>query len=235
MHRACRLELARAHAQERDAIAVRRVHVRLHLEHEAAEALVLGRRSRRRELSCGPGAGHMSANASRNGSTPKLVSALPKNTGVIAPRRNARLVVLLAGAVEQLDLVAQRLDRLRRRAGRSSAGSSMPPTVTGALLRVCARCARRAAPACARDRRRPGSDRRCRPARCTGAVRMLSTSSTSVISSIGSRAGRSSLFTNVTIGVPRMRHTSNSLRVCASTPLAASISMIAQSAAVSVR
>jgi hypothetical protein len=43
------------------------------------------------------------------------------------------------------------------------------------------------------------------------------------------------LLTNVTIGVPRMRQTSNSLRVCASTPLAASISITAQSAAVSVR
>ena len=47
--------------------------------------------------------------------------------------------------------------------------------------------------------------------------------------------GRSHLFMKVKIGIPRIRHTSKSLRVCASTPLAASISMTAASAAVSVR
>jgi hypothetical protein len=64
---------------------------------------------------------------------------------------------------------------------------------------------------------------------------MPSVSSTSLIRSKGSRAGRSSLFTKVTMGVPRMRQTWKSFFVWASTPLAASMSMIAQSAAVSVR
>jgi hypothetical protein len=39
----------------------------------------------------------------------------------------------------------------------------------------------------------------------------------------------------VSTGILRSRHTSNSLRVCASTPLAASSTMMAESAAVSVR
>ena len=39
----------------------------------------------------------------------------------------------------------------------------------------------------------------------------------------------------VTIGMPRMRQTWNSLMVCGSTPLALSMSMTAESAAASVR
>jgi len=59
--------------------------------------------------------------------------------------------------------------------------------------------------------------------------------SISLISSNGSRASRSSLLMKVMIGTSRNRHTSNSLRVCASMPLAASMTMIALSTAVSVR
>jgi hypothetical protein len=59
--------------------------------------------------------------------------------------------------------------------------------------------------------------------------------STSVMRSKGSCPGRSSLFMKVTTGVLRSRHTWKSLRVCVSTPLATSMSITAQSAAVSVR
>ncbi len=64
---------------------------------------------------------------------------------------------------------------------------------------------------------------------------MPSTSSTSAISSSGLREGRSSLLMKVRTGMPRSLHTANSLRVWVSTPLAASSTMIAQSAAVRVR
>ena len=43
------------------------------------------------------------------------------------------------------------------------------------------------------------------------------------------------LLINVKIGIWRITHTLNSLRVCASTPLLASITMTAESAAISVR
>ena len=43
---------------------------------------------------------------SRNGSTPKLVIALPKKTGVSCPARNLSVSNGVAGVVEQLDLVA---------------------------------------------------------------------------------------------------------------------------------
>ena len=68
-----------------------------------------------------------------------------------------------------------------------------------------------------------------------GAQSMFSTDSISCSSSIGSRTSRSSLFTKVMIGVLRRRQTSSSLMVCASTPLAASITMTAASTAVSTR
>ncbi len=53
--------------------------------------------------------------------------------------------------------------------------------------------------------------------------------------SIGSRPSRSSLLTKVMMGVSRSRQTSISLMVRASTPLAASITISAESTAVSVR
>ena len=69
----------------------------------------------------------------------------------------------------------------------------------------------------------------------TGAQVILSTSSISASSSKGSRTSRSSLFTKVMIGVLRRRQTLSSLIVCASTPLAASITITAASTAVSTR
>ncbi len=77
------------------------------------------------------------------------------------------------------------------------------------------------------------------PAIPTGQVNGVGTSPVRVwissISSSGSRPGRSHLFTTVTIGTPRLRHTSNSFIVCGSRPLAASSSMTALSTAVSTR
>ena len=47
--------------------------------------------------------------------------------------------------------------------------------------------------------------------------------------------GRSSLLMKTITGVERIRHTSISLRVCDSTPLAPSMTMMTESTAVSVR
>ena len=55
------------------------------------------------------------------------------------------------------------------------------------------------------------------------------------ISSKGSRASRSILLTNVKMGMWRRVQTLNSLMVWASTPLAASMTMTAESAAIRVR
>ncbi len=69
----------------------------------------------------------------------------------------------------------------------------------------------------------------------TGAQSIRSTDSISANRSNGSRTSRSSLLTKVMIGVARSRQTSSSLIVCASTPLAASITITAASTAVSTR
>ncbi len=69
----------------------------------------------------------------------------------------------------------------------------------------------------------------------TGAVRIFSTCSISSSSSIGARPSRSSLLMKVMMGVSRSRHTSMSFTVRSSTPLAQSITISAESTAVSVR
>lgn len=85
------LEFARANAHERDAVAVIFVHVRLDFEHEAAEIVALrvdllaGKRVGIRQRTRRPGA----RNSFRKGSTPKFVSAEPKNTGESLPQRTA--------------------------------------------------------------------------------------------------------------------------------------------------
>ena len=68
-----------------------------------------------------------------------------------------------------------------------------------------------------------------------GATSSASVFSISSSRSNGSRVSRSSLLMKVTIGMSRSRHTSNSFRVRASMPRAASSTMIAESTAVSVR
>ena len=69
----------------------------------------------------------------------------------------------------------------------------------------------------------------------TGAHWIRSTDSTSSSSSIGERPSRSSLLMKAMIGVSRRRHTSMSLIVRSSTPLAQSITISAESTAVSTR
>ena len=64
---------------------------------------------------------------------------------------------------------------------------------------------------------------------------MPSTCSSSSIRSSGARPYRSSLLTKVKMGMARIRQTWNSFLVCGSTPLAASMSITALSAAESVR
>ena len=68
-----------------------------------------------------------------------------------------------------------------------------------------------------------------------GATSSASASATSSSVSNTLRPSRSTLFTKVMIGTERIRQTSNSFLVCGSIPLAASITMIAESTAVSVR
>ena len=69
----------------------------------------------------------------------------------------------------------------------------------------------------------------------TGVTSSASLLAISSRSSSGSRPSRSTLLTKVMIGMSRSRQTSNSFSVWLSMPLAASITITAESTAVSVR
>ena len=80
---------AGAHAEERDAVAVLGVHVRLDLEHEAGErGFRRLRPSARRRRAAAAAAPSRSARC-RISCTPKLLMPEPKNTGVCRPARNS--------------------------------------------------------------------------------------------------------------------------------------------------
>ena len=68
-----------------------------------------------------------------------------------------------------------------------------------------------------------------------GTTSMPSADSISSMSSMGGFTSRSILLIKVTIGVLRARQTSNKRKVCDSTPLAASITIKAESTAVNTR
>ena len=81
----------------------------------------------------------------------------------------------------------------------------------------------------------PASSRPIPMGQVTGAQPIPSTFSISSSSASGSRPSRSSLLMKVMIGVSRSRQTSISLMVRSSTPFAQSITISAESTAVSVR
>ena len=95
------LEAARAHPEEGDAVAVRRVHVGLHLEHEAGERGVERSRAVPSASGRGLGEGTRSMTASSSLRTPKLVSAEPKNAGVDSAPTEQLDVEVGADLVEQ--------------------------------------------------------------------------------------------------------------------------------------
>ena len=162
----------------------------------------------------GCGCGAQSSSACRISCTPKLLIPEPKNTGVCWPGQKIDQVERAAGAADEVDIVAQFADFERELFVEN--GLSMP-SIFSASVRFSSpgREAQQAVVAEVIDAAeglahadRPG-DR---------AHSMSSTSSISSSSSNGSRTSRSSLLTKVMIGVLRMRQTSSSLIVCASTP-----------------
>ena len=82
------LEAARAEPQEGDAVAMLRVDIGLHLEDEAGDLGSSGGIDRpAAPAGCGRGGGASSAMPRSSSRTPKLLSALPKKTGVRWPSR----------------------------------------------------------------------------------------------------------------------------------------------------
>ena len=140
--------------------------------------------------------------------------------------------MLLMGAAEihrrQMDGIECRPPSTRGRAARiRSTSSPQPPWKPRIGLRQVAlnRVYRRAPPQIIECRRSQAA----RPTgQVTGAVSSASVEAISSSSSIGSRLSRSILLMKVTMGMSRSRQISNSFRVRASMPLAASITITAE-------
>ena len=105
----------------------------------------------------GAGGGASATNASRNSSTPKLVTALPKKTGVSSPRAKPLRVEARRRRRRAARSPRAASRSASRRAARPACGSSRPSTLHRRAALRRARCARRGGPACARGRRRRGS------------------------------------------------------------------------------
>ena len=97
-----------ADAHEGQTVAVRRVHVGLNLEDETGEIRVV-RRHRPHVASCEAGGVEYSRKRVRNGSTPKLVMAEPKNIGVSSPFAHKIQIEGIARDIQQLDFIHQAL------------------------------------------------------------------------------------------------------------------------------
>ena len=182
----------------------------------------------------GWGAGDISRNFSKNSCTPKLVMALPKNMGVSSPFNTSSIwnsspaMSSSSMSPSSASNSSSPIISLMRGSSMSAENSSncLLPWLASVLNKETSRVRRLYTPLYF-------------PSRPTGQVmgytlicRIFSTSS---IRSKGSRPKRSSLLIKVKIGRWRRWQTQNSFLVWGSTPLAASISMTALSAAIRVR
>ena len=178
---------------------------------------------------CERGGGAMRPIASSRSPTPKFFSAEPKNTGLRWPSRNAsRSNGLQASRTRSNSPVISPASRL----GLSAATSSMLMARSVPALPASPSSSRTPPPSIAMV---PTKSRPRPTGQFTGVVSSASVFSISSSRSNGSRLSRSILLMKVRIGMSRSRQTSNSLRVRASMPLAASITITAESTAVSVR
>jgi len=184
------------------------------------------------ELLRGRGEGARSTSASSTSITPKLFTPEPKNTGVCLPARKASWSNVGEAPVASSMLSMAVCHSLPKRS------ASLACSVRGMVSKSCGR---RSLPdsntvmACVRRLTMPPKLLPWPTGQVMGTQGMPSSRSTSSRMSSGSRTSRSILFTNVMMGVSRCRQTSIRRRVCASTPLAASITISAESTAVSTR
>ena len=164
--------------------------------------------------------------------TPKLFTPEPKNTGVSLAARNcswphaveaptASSMLSSASSKAWPKRARSRSWSLRGMVSKSCGRFSLPGSNTVML--------------CVRRSMMPPNDLPCPTGQVMGQQGMPSSRSTSSRMSSGSRTSRSILLTKVMMGVSRWRQTSIRRRVCASTPLAASITIRAESTAVSTR
>ena len=184
------------------------------------------------ELTLERGEGAMSTSASSTSMTPKLFTPEPKNTGVCCAAKKAWVSKLGEAPVASSMLSMAVSKSLPKRCCKSAVWLSGM---------VSKSCGRRSLPdsntvmAWVRKFKMPPKLLPCPTGQVMGTQGMPSSRSTSSKISSGSRTSRSILLTKVMMGVLRWRHTSMRRRVWLSTPLAASITIRAESTAVSTR
>ena len=179
-----------------------------------------------------PGAGARSTSVFKISRTPKLLMAEPKNTGDWRPAKNSfRSKAGMAFLTKSTSAKASSNASPKRsfRDGSSRARIVLESSVT------------RSSPALKRRiwwlmiSITPAKDLPIPTGQVKGTTDMPKAVSISSIRSRGLLTSRSILLMNVTNGVCRARHTSIKRRVCGSTPLAASITIRAESTAVNTR
>ena len=180
----------------------------------------------------GAGAGAQSISASRISRTPKLLIAEPKNTGVSLPAKNASKSngcdAPCTNSMSMRNCAASSANNSSKR------GLSMPLMTSKSKINFSVP----ASNSNTSSRSRWYTPLKLLPlpiGQVIGAQLIFKIDSTSSSKSKESRTSRSHLFINVTIGVLRKRQTSSNLIVCASTPLAASITIKPESTAVNTR
>ena len=106
LHLHAALEPPRAHAKERDAVAVRLVHVRLDLEHEGGERVAVGSDGAFARLTR-QGRGHLLAEGVEERLEAEVVDGAPEEHRRDVAGLKARLVERVAGLVEELDFLLE--------------------------------------------------------------------------------------------------------------------------------
>ena len=180
----------------------------------------------------GRGGGATSTSASSTSITPKLLTPEPKNTGVcLAARKASWSHAGEAPTASSMLSSAARKASPKRATSRSRSASGITSKSSGRFSLP----AWNTVMACVRRLMMPPRRLPWPTGQVMGTQGMPSSRSTSSRMSSGSRTSRSILLTKVMMGVSRWRQTSIRRRVCASTPLAASITISALSTAVSTR
>ena len=179
----------------------------------------------------GRGGGVMRRNASRNGSTPKFVSAEPKNTGLSVPARTSSMSNSRPAPSSSTSSRSWAARRAHEHLV-DQPGIERDLHFFRALLARDAREEQNLALLAVIDALKllAAADR---PVDGVGLDAQLLFQLVEQIERI--LASRSSLLMKVKIGMWRMAQTLKSLRVCGSTPFAPSMTMTAESAAISVR
>ena len=230
------LEMPRAQPHKGDAVAVLRVDIGLHLEHEPGNRRFSGQYRPRpgsvyRRLR--PRRRRQQGHPTQQFAHPEIVQrAAEENRRQVALAERLQ-VKRRAQAARHLDLLAQRDDGLRGQPRRQR--RVVEPGAADRFDQSLARGRARTGAAVAEHIIGAEEIAPVPIGQLAGVASSARVCSISSIRSNGSRLSRSSLLMKVMIGTSRSRHTSNSLRVCSSMPRAASITMIALSTAVSVR